>query len=417
MFSKLCSGSLILLIGLKFPTVLCQSSIANASSWEVEQHASNNFSFYTIPSNFSEELAPGSLLHPYTPLPPFNSTKQGYSQVAWAHGTSGLFRACAPSNYRNLQYHLMAPFLLELQGMAVVAPDYAGLGFDFLPSGEPINHPWLTGPAQANDLANAIIAARAAFPHLLHPEGRFVAVGHSEGGGAPVAGYKGAVAIAPPTRIFKHLENALANSSEPWAPVVISGQPKLISAMTAPFPSYNYSGLTLVSSDLWFNVLKPLQGCLPTDSVVFGNVTGNDLARGGWTNDNVVQRFARLAETGRKRFSGPLLVLAGEKDIVVTQASTESAVDDTCALTTRDGWQESLDLVAYSDMNHFPVIQASKFDWLPWVKESLEGKPVNPSGCTKRIVKGFRTQYTPQTGTPNFLAEWASPQEAWKYTL
>ncbi len=134
--------------------------------------------------------------------------------VAWAHGTSGVFKACAPSNYRNIQYHFMAPFLLALQGIVVVAPDYAGLGIAALPTGEEVNHPWLAGPAQANDLAHAVTASRAAFPGLLKPRGPFVAMGHSQGGGAawafaerqasrPLSGYKGTVAIAPPARVLE----------------------------------------------------------------------------------------------------------------------------------------------------------------------------------------------------------------------
>ncbi|KAH8702339.1 putative secretory lipase [Talaromyces proteolyticus] len=358
----------------------CQERVENASSWEVDQHASRDFSFYATPSNFSSDLAPGSLLSvepvtdlfnysipsglsmsrivyttndlngttlpasayvlwPYTPLSTSDQQEQGFPMVAWAHGTSGVLRGCAPSNYRNLQYHFMAPFLLALQGMAVVAPDYAGLGINTLPNGQEIGHPWLSGPSQANDLANSIIAARKAFPSILTAEGPFVAMGHSQGGGAawafaekqvnePISGYKGTVAIAPPTRTIDHLKNAFGNITEPWAQVIIAGQPKLIAAVTAVFPSYNYSGLTPVSYDRWFNVLKPLDGCLPTDSVAFTNVTADQLAVPDWYEAPEVQRFAKVAESGRKKFKGPLLVVAGEADIVVPLDTVEPAVDD-----------------------------------------------------------------------------------------
>lgn len=164
------------------------------STFEASQHVSTDFAFYSVPLNFSSKLRPGSLLHlevatnlsgysvpsglsmsriiyttsnlngtillvsayilwPYAPVPSSTCQKNGYPMVAWAHGTSGSFKACAPSNYRNLQYHFMVPFLLALQGMVVVTPDYAGLGFDKLPSGEYIGHAWLTGSAQALYLA------------------------------------------------------------------------------------------------------------------------------------------------------------------------------------------------------------------------------------------------------------------------
>ena len=248
----------------------CQTLSTSGASWEAEQHASTDFSFYRIPANFSSKLAPGSLLHveeatnlsmnvvpsgltmsriiyttsdfngtilpasayvlwPYAPLASAGLKDGQFPMVAWAHGTSGLFKSCAPSNYRNLQYHFMAPFLLALEGMAVVAPDYAGFGFDKLSNSERIGHAWLSGPAQATDLANAIMAARKAFPIQLPAEISFIAIGHSEGGGAawsfaermvnnPIAGYKGTVAMAPPTRIFDLLPQILADPAHAEAP-------------------------------------------------------------------------------------------------------------------------------------------------------------------------------------------------------
>ncbi|KAK3938945.1 Alpha/Beta hydrolase protein [Diplogelasinospora grovesii] len=448
---------------------LCQELVHNGSSWEVDQHASRDFSFYATPSNFSFELPPGSLLAiepvtdlfnysipsglsmsrivyttsdlngttlpasayvlwPYAPLATSDQQERGYPMVAWAHGTSGVLRGCAPSNYRNLQYHFMAPFLLALQGMAVVAPDYAGLGIGTLPGGQEIGHPWLSGPAQANDLANAIIAARRAFPSLLTADGPFVAMGHSQGGGAtwafaekqvdePIPGYKGTVAIAPPTRTIDHLKDAFGNTTQAWAQVIIAGQPKLIAAVTAVFPSYNYAGLTPVSYDRWFNVLKPLDGCLPTDTLAFMNVTVDQLARPGWYEAPEVQRFAKLAESGRKKFKGPLLVVAGEADIVVPLDTIEPAVDDTCSMLEQEQWNESLEMVTYSAMDHFPVIQASQMKWLLWVKDRLAGVPVSKAGCAKSVVNGFRTDATLQAVEPNFLEGWASPEENWKYSL
>ncbi|OKL58723.1 hypothetical protein UA08_06311 [Talaromyces atroroseus] len=450
---------------------LCQEFAQNGSSWEVDQHASRDFSFYETPLNFSYDLAPGSLLTvepatqllnysvpsgltmsriiyttndlngttlpasayvlwPYAPLETscHDDKGQGYPMVAWAHGTSGELRGCAPSNYRNLQYHFMAPFLLALQGMAVVAPDYAGLGVNSLPNGRKIGHPWLSGPAQANDLANAVIAARKAFPSLLTADGPFVAMGHSQGGGAtwafaekqvkePISGYKGAVAIAPPTRTFDHLRNAFSNITEPWAQVIIAGQPKLIAAVTAVFPSYNYSGLTPVSYDRWFNVLEPLDGCLPTDSLAFTNVTVDELVVPNWYDAPEVQKYAELAESGRKQFKGPLLVVSGEADIVVPLDTVEPAVDDTCKMLKQEHWNESLEFVSYSAMDHFPSIQASQMKWLPWIKDRLSGAPGPRAGCLKNAVTGFRTENTVQTAMPNFLEGWASAEESWKYSL
>ncbi|KUL82646.1 hypothetical protein ZTR_09081 [Talaromyces verruculosus] len=426
----------------------CLEIVQNGNSWEIDQHASRDFSFYEAPSNFSSKLSPGSILTmepvtelanysipsgvtmsriiyttndqngttlpasayilwPYTPL---ETTGKGYPMVAWAHGTSGVLRGCAPSNYRNLQYHFQAPFALALQGMVVVAPDYAGLGVDTLPNGQKIGHPWLNGPAQANDLANAVLAARKAFPSLLTANGPFVAMGHSQGRGAtwafaekqvkePIAGYKGSVAIAPPTRTIDHLKKAFSNITEPWAQVIIAGQPKLIAAVTSAFPAYNYTGLTSVSYDRSFNVLEPLDGCPQLVRRTHG--------------PGICQVVRKWSET----IKGPLLIVSGEADIVVPLDTVESAVDDTCTMLKQEHWNESLVLVTYSAMDHFPSIQASQMKWLPWIKDRLTGAPAPKAGCVKNAVNGFRTDDTFQTAYPNFLEGWASVEESWKYGL
>ena len=121
----------------------------------------------------------------------------------------------------------------------------------------------------------------------------------------PMRGYRGAVAIAPPTRTIDVLEQAIANTSLPFAPVILSAQPKLITAVTSLFPSYNDSGMTPLSYDRWHNVVKPLQGCLPTDGLVFGDVPLNQLARPGWTKDDAVKKFASLSESGERNSLGP----------------------------------------------------------------------------------------------------------------
>jgi hypothetical protein len=189
--------------------------------FETSQHASPDLAWYETPANFSSSLeagvclkieyatdltnytVPGGLsmsriiyttldahgrvlpasayiLWPYHALR--NGDDDGYDVALWAHGTSGIFGPCAPSNYRSLQYHFMVPYLLSNQGIAVVAPDYAGLGVSSFTNGTKIYHPWATSPAQANDMAYALAAARAAFPQYLKPDGPFVAMGHSQGG-------------------------------------------------------------------------------------------------------------------------------------------------------------------------------------------------------------------------------------------
>ncbi|KAF2097667.1 putative secretory lipase [Rhizodiscina lignyota] len=461
----------------------CQELARLGSSWEQTQHAHSPLdSFYSVPRTFSSSAEPGELLRvelhtnltnytvpsgltmsrimytsrdlngttvpvsayilwPYTPFVPSEdgkprrSSKGGHSRfplVAWAHGTAGLFPACAPSNYRSLQYHFMVPYNVALEGFAVIAPDYAGLGVGHLPNGDSIRHEYLAGPAAANDLAYAIEAARKAFPEQLTNDGPFVAMGHSQGGHVawafaerqavlPVAGYRGTISISPLTRVIDQVQaarqiasSAPASSLPIWIPVTLSIQPKLVAAVTAVYPSYNYSGMTPVSYDRWNNVLAPVQGCLPTDGLVFSDVPIEGLVKPGWTEDRTVQDWADRVAVSGKKFRGPLLVIVGDQDVVPLEG-IEQAVDASCRVDSK----EDLEQVTYAGMEHFPVIQASRMRWMDWIKERTIEQSWGGDGiCGKKsFVEGYNTNYTLHPITPNWLVEAVNAEDAWQLAL
>jgi len=52
----------------------------------------------------------------------------GWPLIAWAHGTSGVARMCAPSLMKDVEYGDEGLMPMVAAGFAVVATDYAGLG-------------------------------------------------------------------------------------------------------------------------------------------------------------------------------------------------------------------------------------------------------------------------------------------------
>lgn len=446
-------------------TGLCASLVTNSSTWEASQKVTSDYAFYEVPSNFSKSLKPGTLLKveyatnftnytvpsgltmsrilyttsdlngttlpasayilwPYAPFATPELKSGQFPLVAWAHGTSGFQKTCAPSSYKSLQYHFMVPYKLALEGMVVVAPDYTGLGVDSLPTGEHIGHPYLLGPSVAADLAYAVTAARAAFPVQLPRDGPFVSIGHSQGGGAiwafierlvdkPLAGYKGSVLLAPAAGYFRLLAKQLAALPEIISVAALTLQPALVASVTSVFPAYNYSGFTALGYDRYKNVYEPLKGCLPTYSLatstedVLFNTT-----KPGWEQDPTVQRYAEFTDQGRKKFKGPILVLAGESDEAIHYPTLQELVNDTCSMLTEEKWGESLEFFTYTGMNHFPLIQASSPKWMSWIKDRLTAKPAPESGCSSTVVKGFRTEFTEQGAAPNFFLNAISPAEA-----
>lgn len=454
----------------------CKELVLRVSSWEAEQRAFN-FSFYTVPENYSAALAPGSVLRleqttnltnytvpapltmsrilyttedlngtvipasayilwPSTPLevPVANSSSNStqWPIVAWAHGTSGGLSPCAPSNYRNLQYHFQVPFTLALQGYVVVAPDYAGLGVGRLPNGEEIGHPWAAWPAQANDIANAVKAARNAFPQFLDANGPFIAMGHSQGAAAvwslterqvskPVAGYRGAVALAPPTGVIEHVRRARsdhdANRTHLWTSALLSFQTPLIKGITAAYPSLNLSGMTELGRDRWVNVQEAVQGCLPTKQVASIGAPLAELAYRNWTEYPTVLEFEERTEFGRRPLRGPLLIMSGDLDAIADIDSLKETITATCEILESGGFQESVQFVECIGMNHFPVIQASQGKWLGWVRERFFSSGSANSGCSTEVVEGFRGKEAINTLFPNFLLETAGAGNNWKYSL
>ncbi len=107
-------------------------------------------------------------------LPPGSPPEGGWPVIAWAHGTTGVARVCAPSMMKDLGHGTDWLLPIVRAGFAVVAADYAGLGTD-------VPHEYTSLDAQASDVINGVKAAQEAVPQLSQ---RWVVDGHSQGGGA-----------------------------------------------------------------------------------------------------------------------------------------------------------------------------------------------------------------------------------------
>ncbi|KAH7308966.1 Alpha/Beta hydrolase protein [Stachybotrys elegans] len=459
------------------PGSSCYNRTVQGIVYETSQRALPGSPYYTVPLSFSEDLPPGSLLsvevatnlRNYTvpagltmsrllytstnldgrvlpasayilwpaTLPseqPGSSNPPAFPMVAWAHGTSGIFEPCAPSNYKALQYNFMVPFALALQGMVVVAPDYAGIGVGEYPDGEPIPHVYGALPAHANDVANAILAAREAFP-ILDPS-PFVTAGHSQGGAIawsfaerqarrPVAGYRGTLAFAAGTDFIGTViaaNEALARGvTDPWVRASLGlVQHSTIAGITAMVPSFNFTGMTSIVRDRFFNVASVARTCLAAYNLLVADIPSAQLSDSSWTDTSVAQDFRKRTAAAGKEFAGPLLVIAGGADSAVPVGFIEKAVDATCAAVDN----ADLEFVVYEGQDHFPVIQASQSYWMQWIKDRLHGpKPCRsaerprPASCVKRNVSAFRAQFNQQYITPNWLVTQAPPSAPWQYSI
>jgi pimeloyl-ACP methyl ester carboxylesterase len=116
----------------------------------------------------------------------------GRDVIAWAHPTSGVVQACAPSLMPDNNGMIWGLPNMLAQGYVVVATDYPGLG-------TPGIHPYLIGVSEARAVLDSVRAARA-LPNT-GASNRFAVWGHSQGGQAALFTGELAASYAPELKL------------------------------------------------------------------------------------------------------------------------------------------------------------------------------------------------------------------------
>lgn len=156
---------------------------------------------YKMLGQSGQEVQATSLV--FTPITP--PPVGGWPIVVWAHGTTGVADACAPSKAALADSTKDLISKLLAAGYVVVAPDYEGLG-------TPGIHPFLNVKSEAFSITDAVVAARNYLSQRnLLTSKKWVTVGHSQGGHAALEAaqyasraqldYKGTVAVAPASNL------------------------------------------------------------------------------------------------------------------------------------------------------------------------------------------------------------------------
>lgn len=282
---------------------------------------------------------------------------------------------------RNLWYQYDAPFILALQGYAVVAPDYAGLGIASSSSNasdhNSIKHPWLAGPAQANDILHAVSAAQTAFP-ALSPS--FVIMGHSQGG---TAAWSAAVA-ATSSHLPNHLGTVAASPGPGGAAFLQQMRsssdisyvgPYSAAAILAQHPDVPRRDLFTAEGLRRFELFEALGACSNAAQELFAT-PGVE-----WVHANASETWAARAYAERVEYAGkpvgkPMLVLSGSADPVVPPGSIGAAFNWTCG-----AWPRSrITLASFEGVTHVPVLYAGQRVWLDWIADRFAGVEVG-EGC------------------------------------
>jgi pimeloyl-ACP methyl ester carboxylesterase len=126
-------------------------------------------------------------------IPPGAAPQGSRNVIAWAHPTSGVVEACAPSLMPDVAGMTWGLADMLARGYVVVATDYPGLGVP----GQ--IHPYLIGVSEARAVLDSVRAARA-LPRT-GASNRFAVWGHSQGGHASLYTGELAASYAPELKL------------------------------------------------------------------------------------------------------------------------------------------------------------------------------------------------------------------------
>jgi acetyl esterase/lipase len=266
---------------------------------------------------------------------------------------------------KDLYYGWQGLLQWPLLGYAVVAPDYAGLG-------TAVKHQYLAAPAQAQDVINAVPAARNAESQL---GARWVAVGHSQGASAvlfaaelenrkkvPDPNYLGAVALAPGTDRLHLLQSAIQN---PASHGYLAFQAYGIKAL---YPEFEYSDFLTPEAIKHMKVLE--KGGWYVTLATFAQLPVGKMVKEGAEKNPYFKKFRDMSAIGLRRAHGPIFLAAGLDDTTIPPVTVRDAYRRMKDQGTDVEYKE------YAALDHDSLVFGSFRDQVRWVQDRFDGKPV-----------------------------------------
>lgn len=298
--------------------------------------------------------ASGVVLYPYGRKPPAG----GWPVIAWAHGFSGVARACAPSLMRNIGHGPFLSMYVNL-GYAVVATDYTGLGTRF-------RNAFLDGPSNAADVINSIPAARAAVPELGQ---KWVVLGETEGGLAAVAiaekeneirdpNYLGAVAISDMASVKEIFDQSGAGSSSLMLASLAYG-------IQTVYPHFQASDILTEKGLALYQDVE--HTCSETRNAA--ELSAAQTVTANWQNNPYVHQYFERNRPGQVPAFGPMLVISRDGRAAIVLSATAPAISRMCKQGDRVQWER------FPDTDTGSVIGDTVRDQIGWIEARFAGRP------------------------------------------
>ncbi|KAH7010660.1 secretory lipase [Microdochium trichocladiopsis] len=311
-----------------------------------------------------------------------------FRTLAWAHGTVGHSRQCAPSNNQNLAYGWKAPIFFANSGYAVIATDYAGLGTQ-VPGG----FRYEGGFLHAADVAYSVIAARKVIGHLLTDE--WAVVGHSEGGltawrtnerlAMPnqdellkAGTFLGAVSVAPALRPSELLRKAFAGDGPIYAPVSVY----VMKSIQGLYPELQIKDWLTPEARELMPLLE--QSCLSAGLALYSKLTAKQVfTNTTWIDSPAFRDWeSRVNGAGPHALAAPMLVVQGLDDQITYTEEFTRDFKRTC-----DAFPESsAELLLVPELGHDPALYAAQPYYLAYIQRLFAGT-CQQRRCSIRTIK------------------------------
>ncbi len=297
----------------------------------------------------------------------------GRDIVAWAHGTSGIADACAPSTNSWLFGSIAGLSALLKRGYIVAATDYQGLG-------GPGPHPYLVGPSAAHSVLDAVRAARAA-PRA-SASNRFAVWGESQGGHAALWTARLAPSYAPDLRLV----GAAADAPPVDLSANLTGNSNAaVRALLTAYAGASWSAvygipLSTIARPVGQDLIRRLaRNCVTLDGFKLRTKIG--LMRLTYqlkgVDLNASPRWAELMRANSvapRKLEAPLLIAQGSADLIVSPAVTRTFVGKMC----RAG--QTLRFVEVAAGDHVTIAKRTAPTTIYWIADRFAGKPA-PNDC------------------------------------
>ncbi|MEY2419589.1 MAG: hypothetical protein QOG90_2269 [Actinomycetota bacterium] len=254
-----------------------------------------------------------------------HGTKHDRVVLTYAHGTTGLADACAPSAHPSGSEVRAIGLTAVSHGWIVAATDYEGLG-------TPGRHPYLVGVSEGRSVLDAAVAARQ-LPQA-HAGNRLLIAGYSQGGHAALWANQLAATWAPTLRVLGTFAGAPATEIDR---ILAAGRTfpiqrfllAIVGGYAAAYPRAHPSAYL---TDEGLALLPTVDtGCLGDIDRVARRVPPDRLVRPEGPTDAEWQALGRANNPGSRKPAGPVLVVHSDQDDVVPVALSALLRDRMCA--------------------------------------------------------------------------------------